>query len=188
MKDLRASGLYLIAALVLFSGLAMGQETRNNVPASIVFYPDTIVHNAKLVTMDDATVGINTPTGTITQAMAIRDKKIVAVGTNAQILAMAGPKTEKIDVKGRMVMPSIIDTHDHAHGSVANRWQDKNPDPNQNLVKTYDIPAGRSPAELAGAINVAVRNHVQNNPAGTMGLMNLGNLPRDPNTKGLDAI
>jgi len=188
MKFLRALGLHEFATLVLFCGLAIGQETLNGVPASIVFYPDTIVHNGKIVTMDDPTVAINSPTGTIAQAMAIRDGKVMAVGTNAQILAMAGPKTEKIDVKGRMVMPSIIDTHDHAHGSVANRWQDKNPDPNQNLVKTYDIPAGRSPAELAGAINVAVRNHVQNNPAGTMGLMNLGNLPRDPNTKGLDAI
>src|SRR3989304_2059871 len=188
MNYLRARGLFAIGAWVLFSGLAIGQEATVSVPASLVFYPDTIVHNAKLVTMDDHTVGINTPVGTIAQAMAIRDQKVMAVGTNAQILAMAGPRTEKIDVKGRMVMPSIIDTHDHAHGGVANRWQDKNPDPSQKLVKTYDIPAGRSPAELAGAITVAVRNHVQNNPAGTIGLMNLGNLPRDPNTKGLDAI
>src|SRR3972149_1336882 len=163
MNYLRARGLFAIGAWVLFCGLAIGQEATVTVPASLVFYPDTIVHNAKLVTVDDASVGINTPTGTNAQAMAIREGKIMAVGTNAQILAMAGPRTEKIDVKGRMVMPAIIDTHDHAHGSVANRWQDEHPDPNQNLVKTYAIPAGRSPAELAGAINVAVRNHVQNN-------------------------
>ena len=187
MKYLRASGLYLIAALVLFSGLAMGQETLNNVPASIVFYPDTIVHNAKLVTMDDATVGINTPTGTIAQAMAIRDKKIVAVGTNAQILAMAGPRTEKIDVKGRMVMPSIIDTHDHAHGSVANRWQDEHPDPNQKLVKVYNVPPGKTDAEMEGVITAAVQGHVKNTAPGTVGLITVNARPRDPNATGLEA-
>ncbi|MBI3934905.1 MAG: hypothetical protein HY316_09450, partial [Acidobacteria bacterium] len=70
MRYLRATGVYGFMILVLFCGLAISQNTLNGVPASIVFYPDTIVHNAKLVTMDDATVAINSPTGTIAQAMA----------------------------------------------------------------------------------------------------------------------
>src|SRR3990172_6770560 len=181
MKYLRASGLYLIAALVLFCGVAMGQETLNGVPASIVFYPDTIVHNAKLVTMDDPTVAINSPTGTIAQAMAIRDKKIMAVGTNAQILAMAGPRTEKIDVKGRMVMPSIIDTHDHAHGGIANQWQDRHPDPNQKQVKGYQLSAARTDAERVNAITTAIQTHVRTTPPGTIALITINNPPKDPN-------
>ncbi|MBI3934274.1 MAG: amidohydrolase family protein [Acidobacteria bacterium] len=187
MKYLRATGAYGILTLLLFCGIAIGQGPTVTVPASLVFYPDTIVHNAKLVTVDDATVGINTPTGTIAQAMAIRDDKIMAVGTNAQILAMAGPRTEKIDVKGRMVMPAIIDTHDHAHGSVANRWQDKHPDPNQTLVKTYQIAAGKTDAEITGSITAAIQAHVKNTPPGTFGLITLNNPPRDPNATGLEA-
>ena len=186
MQCLRARGLMAIAALVLFSGLAIGQETMNNVPASIVFYPDTIVHNAKLVTMDDPSVGINTPVGTIAQAMALRDKKVMAVGTNAQILAMAGPRTEKIDVKGRMVMPSIIDTHDHAHGNVANRWQDAHPDSNQNLVKIYNVPAGKTDAEIVGAITAAIQAHVKNTPPGTYGLITVNNPAKDPTADALE--
>jgi len=187
MNYLRARGLFAIGAWVLFSGLAIGQEATVSVPASLVFYPDTIVHNAKLVTMDDHTVGINTPVGTIAQAMAIRDKKVMAVGTNAQILAMAGPKTEKIDVKGRMVMPAIIDTHDHAHGGVANQWQDKHPDPNQVLVKIYQIAAGKSDAEIVGSITTAIQNHVKNTPPGTYALITINNPPRDPNATGLES-
>jgi predicted amidohydrolase YtcJ len=186
MKSIREIG-FGIAYLVFFCGLAAGQQTLNSVPASIVFYPDTIVHNARLVTMDDDTVAINSSTGTITEAMAIRDGKIMAVGTNAQILAMAGPRTERIDVGGRMVMPSVIDTHNHAHGNIANRWQDTHPDP-QQLVKDYRTPAVRTPAELANAITVAVQTHVGSTAPGTFGMINLGNLPRDPNAEGLEAI
>ncbi|MBI4478520.1 MAG: amidohydrolase family protein [Acidobacteria bacterium] len=187
MNYLGARGFFAIAALGLFSGLAIGQEATVSVPASLVFYPDTIVHNAKLVTMDDHTVGINTPTGTIAQAMAIRDRKVMAVGTNAQILAMAGPRTEKIDVKGRMVMPAILDTHDHAHGGIANQWQDKHPDPNQVLVKIYQIAAGKTDAEIVGSITVAIQNHVKNTPPGTYGLITINNPPRDPNLTGLES-
>ncbi|MBI3934273.1 MAG: amidohydrolase family protein [Acidobacteria bacterium] len=187
MRFLKAIGMYGCATLVLLCGVAIGQETLNGVPASIVFYPDTIVHNAKLVTVNDSTVAVNSPVGTIAQAMAIRDGKIMAVGTNAQILAMAGPRTEKIDVKGRMVMPSIIDTHSHAHGGIANEWQDKHPDPNQTVVKNYLLPAGKSDAERVAAITVAIQNHVKTTPPGTYGLITVSSPPRDPNATGLEA-
>ena len=187
MRFLRATGLYGITNFLLFCGLAVGQETLNGVPAELVFYPDTIVYNAKLVTMDDASVGINTPVGTITEAMAVRDGKVMAVGTNAQIQRMAGPQTERIDMKGRMVMPSIIDTHDHGHGGVANRWQDEHPDPNQNLVKTYRIPPGRTDEELVSAITVAVQIHVEDTPPGTIALITINRRPPDPNATGLEA-
>ena len=75
MRYLNAKRILAVFALVLFGGLAIAQDTLNGVPASIVFYADTIVYNAKLVTMDDPSVGLNMPVGTIAQAMAIRDKK-----------------------------------------------------------------------------------------------------------------
>jgi predicted amidohydrolase YtcJ len=187
MRFLKATRVDRMLILVLFCALANGQEVMNGVPASLVFYPDTIVYNAKLVTMDDATVRINSPTGTITQAMAIRDQKIMAVGTNAQILALAGPRTEKIDVKGRMVMPSIIDTHDHAHGNIANKWAELHPVPDQELVRIYNVPPGRNDAELESIITAAIQAHVKSTPPGTFGLITVNSRPRDPNSKGLEA-
>ena len=79
--------------------------------ASILGYPDMIIHNARIVTMDDPSF---TPDpGTIAQAMAIRDKTILAIGTNQQIRALAGPETRQFDLNGRTVLPGFILTHEH---------------------------------------------------------------------------
>lgn len=68
--------------------------------------PDLIVHNAKIVTVDARF--------SMAQAMAVRGERIVAVGTNAAVLGMAGPRTERVDLGGKMVLPGLADTHVHA--------------------------------------------------------------------------
>ena len=81
--------------------------------------PEMIVYNGKIVTMSDK--GFTSNVGTITQAMAIQDGKIVAVGTNTQIRGQAGPNTKQIDLKGRTALPGMVVVHDHpfdwAHGN-----------------------------------------------------------------------
>src|SRR5438034_9837191 len=47
------------------------------------------------------------------QAIAVRGDRILAVGTNAEILKLAGVKTKRIDARGRMVMPGFIEGHGH---------------------------------------------------------------------------
>jgi predicted amidohydrolase YtcJ len=84
---------------------------QNNLPSQIISYADTVLFNGKIVTMDND--GTNTNVGTTAQAMAIRDSKVLALGTTAQIQAMAGPNTNRIDLKGRTVVPGMIDTHSH---------------------------------------------------------------------------
>ncbi|MBI3896361.1 MAG: amidohydrolase family protein [Acidobacteria bacterium] len=74
-------------------------------------YPQTILHNGKIVTMDDAS--FRSQVGTIGQAMAIRDGKILAIGNNTEVQALAGPQTKQIDLKGRTVLPNFILTHEH---------------------------------------------------------------------------
>ena len=74
-------------------------------------YPQMIVYNGKIVKMDDAS--FESRVGTIVPAMAIRDGKILATGSNAEIQALAGPKTRSIDVKGRTILPGLIMTHEH---------------------------------------------------------------------------
>jgi predicted amidohydrolase YtcJ len=82
-----------------------------SVPSEVISYPDTIVHNGKVYTMDDKSNTANA--GTVVEAVAIRDGKILASGTNKQILSLRGPQTKVIDAKGRTVVPGIIDTHSH---------------------------------------------------------------------------
>jgi predicted amidohydrolase YtcJ len=67
--------------------------------------PDTILTNGKIITVDD--------TFSIAQAVAVRDSRIVAVGTNQEITRLAGPNTRRIDLRGRSVVPGFIDNHAH---------------------------------------------------------------------------
>ena len=66
---------------------------------------DTVLYNGKVLTVDS-----NFSTA---QAVAVRGNWIVAVGTDDEVLRMAGPNTLKIDLKGRTVTPGLINTHVH---------------------------------------------------------------------------
>ncbi|HMJ31165.1 MAG TPA: amidohydrolase family protein, partial [Xanthobacteraceae bacterium] len=67
---------------------------------------DTVLLNGKIVTLDAAA-----PTA---EALAVRDGKIVAVGSSADIRAFAGAGTRTVDLEGRTVVPGLIDSHMHA--------------------------------------------------------------------------
>jgi predicted amidohydrolase YtcJ len=68
---------------------------------------DTIVHHAVIYTVDEKF--------TIAEAMAIKNGKIVAIGTNADILGKYNAK-ETIDAAGKAVYPGFIDAHAHFLG------------------------------------------------------------------------
>ena len=46
--------------------------------------------------------------------MAIRDGRIVATGTTADIVRLAGAGTEQVNLGGKTVLPGLIDSHVHA--------------------------------------------------------------------------
>jgi predicted amidohydrolase YtcJ len=47
------------------------------------------------------------------EAVAVRDGVIAAIGTKAEILALAGPQTRREDLGGGFVLPGFIDSHVH---------------------------------------------------------------------------
>lgn len=67
---------------------------------------DTILLNGKVLTLDEHS--------SVVQALAIRDDRIVATGTSADIARLGGAKTRVIDLDGRTVIPGLIDSHIHA--------------------------------------------------------------------------
>ena len=83
----------------------------------LVRYPETVLLNGHLLTMDRDTTDFS-----VAEAMAIRDGKIMAVGTTAQVRALAGPRTAVLDFQGRTVIPGIVDTHLHIHEYAPDRW------------------------------------------------------------------
>jgi predicted amidohydrolase YtcJ len=67
---------------------------------------DLIVRNGKIVTMD--------PADRVVEAMAVRDGKVMAVGTNQEMAKCAGTATRSADLGGKTVLPGLIDVHTHA--------------------------------------------------------------------------
>jgi predicted amidohydrolase YtcJ len=47
------------------------------------------------------------------EAVAIRGDRIIAVGTLASVQQTAGPSARKVDLKGKFLMPGMIDAHAH---------------------------------------------------------------------------
>ena len=57
------------------------------------------------------------------RAVAVRDGVIVAVGTDDEIREYVGPRTETVDLAGRMLLPGFIDAHVHPAGGGFERNQ-----------------------------------------------------------------
>ncbi|MBI1285637.1 MAG: amidohydrolase family protein [Thiobacillus sp.] len=67
--------------------------------------PDLILHNARITTLDRQNGEAS--------AVAIEGGRFVAVGTGAEVLKLAGPQTQVIDLRQRRVIPGLIDSHIH---------------------------------------------------------------------------
>jgi predicted amidohydrolase YtcJ len=66
---------------------------------------DLILINAKIATQDASR--------SMASAAAIKDGRFVAVGSDKDVMAHKGPKTQVIDAKGRTVIPGLNDSHLH---------------------------------------------------------------------------
>lgn len=74
-------------------------------PQSLAGAPDVILHHGLFTTLDKAN-----PNAT---AVAIKDGVFTAVGHDSEIMSMADKKTKIIDLKGKRVLPGLIDNHLH---------------------------------------------------------------------------
>ena len=73
-----------------------------------------IVHNATIYTVDDKF--------SVAQAMAINDGKIIATGTNDEILKKY-KSAETVDAKTKAIYPGFIDAHCHFTGFATDMWK-----------------------------------------------------------------
>ena len=67
--------------------------------------PELILHHGRFTTLDRARPQAS--------AVAVREGRFTQVGSDAEILALAGPATRLIDLRGRSVLPGLIDNHLH---------------------------------------------------------------------------
>jgi predicted amidohydrolase YtcJ len=90
----------IASACVVFGGAAQAALP----PQLILFHGRILTVNAQ---------------DSIVEALAIRDGKIIALGTDQEMLRLADPATKRIDLHGRTATPGLIDSHAHiAEGGV----------------------------------------------------------------------
>jgi predicted amidohydrolase YtcJ len=77
--------------------------------------PDLILFNGQIKTMDD-----QRPRA---QALAFKAGRIMAVGENKEISALAGSKTERVNLDGRLGIPGLMDSHFHFYDWAMGRQQ-----------------------------------------------------------------
>ncbi len=87
---------FIVCFLIIFGGKGIHAQENN---------ADKIFLGGDIITVDD-----NNPEA---QAVAVRNGKIQAIGSEPEVLKYEGPNTEVIDLKGNTLLPGFIDIHTH---------------------------------------------------------------------------
>ena len=83
-------------------------------------FPDIVLYNGKIITVDE--------NFSIAEAVAIQGDRFIAVGTNGEIEKLAGSNTKKINLKGKAVIPGLIEAHSHPEGASRSELFEEIPD------------------------------------------------------------
>ena len=105
MISVRRFCLTLAAAAIIVPAAAAQPPTPSQAgspPPELIAYPTMVLVNGKVLTVDDGF--------TVAEAVAVRDGKILAVGSTAEIRRLAGPGTRTVDLAGRTLVPGFIDS------------------------------------------------------------------------------
>ena len=132
----RFSGRLLVFG-VLFCSLALlgaGQQAA----------PDYVLFNGKIFTSGSAHPYV--------EALAIRGERIVAADEAVKVQALAGPRTKRIDLGGRTVIPGINDAHVHLELQPQSSVSLNFKDPNPSWVEVRDAIAAAAQKSPKGSI------------------------------------
>ena len=108
MQLRRHGRLTLVLFVAALATIMLAAATAAAAPKAKVKPADTVYINGKVVTVDKKF--------SIKQAVAVSKGKIVAVGTTKAIKKYVGKKTKVVDLKGKMMLPGINDSHNHTSG------------------------------------------------------------------------
>ncbi|MCE5307424.1 MAG: amidohydrolase [Acidobacteriales bacterium] len=85
---------------------------------------DLILHHGRVVTVNKDFA--------MAEAVAVKDGRIEAVGSNAEILRLKNAHTTVVDLGGKTVLPGLIDSHVHSTG--ASMYEFDHPIPDMNTI------------------------------------------------------
>ena len=101
-----------VVALFLIVLFPTSLFSQAQVPPELVSYPEIILFNGKIATFDGPLMNEES---VFHQAIAIRDGKVLTVGTDEEVLQLRGSQTSVMDLKGKTVLPGFVDNHNHPH-------------------------------------------------------------------------
>ena len=105
-----AKGLFVlvaIAAIAVASEQANAQRTSATSRARAE-RPDLVVVNARIYTVDNARP--------MASALAVKDGRVVFVGSDSEARVLGGNTARIVDLKGHTVIPGMVDAHAHLLG------------------------------------------------------------------------
>ena len=157
----------IFLALFLLSFVMLGPVMAQQLPELVAQqgYADLVLVNGKIVSMEDRSTTPNT-TGRVVDAMAVKGKKIMALGTEQEMRRLSGPNTRFVNVGGRTVLPGLIQTHYHIFGTAARVYGPQNGlvDESIKLTVMSETTAEATAVKVRDAILNAIR--VQQIPDG----------------------
>ena len=141
-------------------------------------YADTVFVNGKVVSMDDASNSIGM--GRVYQAIAVKEDRIIKLGANDDLTNLIGPDTKVLDLKGRTLIPGIIETHTHLYGMVS-RYMDRLgfKFPPQGII--VEEQADRSLEKTQALIRDSIQQAVKQVEPGEWVVLKINGHPEAPN-------
>lgn len=103
---------------------------------------DLILRNGHVLTVDDRF--------RVAEAVAVTGKRITAVGKNDEVLKLRSASTRVVDLRGRTVLPGLIDSHVHALSAGLSEYRGKLP-----------------PLDSFAAIQAYIRERMKTTPKGS---------------------
>ena len=105
MKNRRIVTVLLTALAMTLSACDQPVTQKEEVGAITAVMPTTLFVNADIITVDDSRPAA--------QALAIRNGRVLAVGSRDEVEAAAGQGAEVRDMQGKTIVPGLIDAHGH---------------------------------------------------------------------------
>ena len=96
---------------------------------------DLILHGGKIVTVNNRF--------SVRQAIAISNGRILEVGSDRAVTKLRGPRTEMVDLQGRMVIPGLMDSHTHPTGASMTEFDHPIPEM-ESISDVLDYIAARA--------------------------------------------
>jgi len=146
---------------VITSIMTLTSACTSQLPSEVA---DTVYTNGKIYTVNE--------TQPWAEAVAVKDGKFLAVGSNTDVEAMTGEATEVVDLEGMFAMPGIIDLHVHPfttpiYGDMNLSFSEPtNPDLMMQELATYAEAHLDKPVIRGGSWGVGV--YPGNNPSKTL--------------------